>query len=569
MCHGHSLCDTERLKIRELLHMHRQLAILSLVTGIHTVQCSQSLEPPHLLISSAYEEKHQVSVIPTVCGFEPRCLLEEDPPHLHLLQLSHGIYSVDVPPGGIPEEALGDNTEALTADSPLLKPSQLAFGESEAEDLDTIQLLQTSRDLMLSPKASDSQPTALLGLQTNTSLIHWEPGVVHADAAQAREDQTYRNARALSANPQTMEHETELMVNTQAVKAVHSAPLDIAVALRDGSGVHHSMIDAIVPLFVVCFLVLLLLLFAVGVGKLGTWCFNVYRCSEESSLRAHVENMRRSPGLEVVDQLIEGGVYDCAIMRPLSSRQLIRLEARVEEAASGFCLFTPLTQQACVRFNSTVSGHVNGTSPPVPMSHHSASIDFIITLLDAPHVRIEIEGKDLSTFDMSAGRLTAKRTFDSAARHWQEFAMTYQIGGKAQPAARFRSENAVLEFQETAIGLGTSITIIGELQRNAFGTLLLRPAIQDADENVPPQNNEAWRTSWETPPQDSQDTKKASLRVDSRKPWLGKVWVSDDPTLLGASHKHAKYDPAAQKASRDCTSQISGGFVHLVSSGGP
>jgi len=266
VCHGHSLCDTERLKIRELLHMHRQLAILSLATGIHTVQCSQSLEPPHLLISSAYEEKHQVNVIPTVCGFEPRCLLEEDPPHLHLLQLSHGVYSVDVPPGGILKEALGDNIEALTADSPPLKPSQLAFGESEAEDLDTIQLLQTSRDLMLSPKASDSQPTALLGLQTNTSLIHWEPGVVHADAAQAREDQTYRNARALSANTQTMEHETELMVNTQAAKAVHSEPLDIAVALRDGSGVHHSMIDAIVPLFVVCFLVLLLLLFA-GSGQ--------------------------------------------------------------------------------------------------------------------------------------------------------------------------------------------------------------------------------------------------------------------------------------------------------------
>merc|ERR1719502_1332325 len=174
--------------------------------------------------------------------------------------------------------------------------------------------------------------------------------------------------------------------------------------------------DAAVPLLVVGFLVLLLLLFIVGAGRFSTWCFNLYRHSEENNLRKYVQNMRRSPGLEVVNQLIAGSVYDCAIMRPLASRQLIRLEAKVEEAASGFCLWTPLTQQACVRFAASVSRQLDGCSGSVPMANHCASIDFVISLLDAPHVRIEIEGIGLGTFDMSTGHTTAKRTFDSSAR---------------------------------------------------------------------------------------------------------------------------------------------------------
>merc|ERR1719502_134949 len=130
--------------------------------------------------------------------------------------------------------------------------------------------------------------------------------------------------------------------------------------------------DAAVPLLVVGFLVLLLLLFIVGAGRFSTWCFNLYRHSEENNLRKYIEGMRRCPGLEVVNQLVAGSVYDCAIMRPLTSKQLIRLEARVEEAASGFCLWTPLTQQACVRYSATVSRKTKAGNLPVPMSYQCA-----------------------------------------------------------------------------------------------------------------------------------------------------------------------------------------------------
>merc|ERR1719491_1588903 len=365
-----------------------------------------------------------------------------------------------------------------------------------------------------------------------------------------------------------VDRKAEAPVNVSTAKVTVSSPFDLVGGLGD-DGVRRALTNALVSMLIIGFLLVLLLLFMIGAGKLGRWCFSVYRYSEENSLREYVEGMKRSPGLEVVDKLIAGSLYDCAIMRPLTSRQLIRLEARVEEAASGFCLWTPLTQQACVRFTATTSRQMNGSDHAVPMSYHNASIDFVISLLDAPHVRIELEGSDLSTFDMSTGRMAAKRTFDSAARHWQEFAMTYQIGGKPQPAARFRSENAVLEFQETSIVIGTSITVIGELQRNAVGTLLLRPMLEDNSESPEPMKNEPWRTSWESP--DIRHPSSWTSLAKARKPWLGKVWVSDDPSLLGPSHKHAKYEPTAavkSKSSRGCSSQISEGFVHLISSSG-
>lgn len=508
-----------------------------------------------------------------------------------------------------------------------LKPSPLAFGESEAEDLSSMHyLLQTSRDVMplKKTKAADG-----ISLQTNSSVtktasLAAKSEVFDGLGRKVQDPKAFSVAappvgevsvelESATTAPQTHESaldsdavvgevksevdENNLMDNRDAQKHSASAkvqghpsmkveekvlpggnlnawwtsPLDVAVTWR-GAKLQRPLLDSLLVLLVVGFLVVILLLLMVGAGRFGRWCLDFYRYSEEKSLREHIEGMHRSPGLEVVNQLIAGSVYDCAIMRPLSSKQLIRLEARVEEAASGFCLWTPLSQQACVRFNATVSCQTKRSSLPVPMSYQCSSIDFVISLLDAPHVRIEIEGRDLSTFDMSAGRMNAKRTFDSAARHWQEFAMTHQIGGKKQPVSRFRSEHSVLEFQETAIVLGTSITVVGELQRNAVGTLLLRPSVDDLAEKPAQLSQEAWMTSWEST--DMKDTiSLASIRgslAACRKPWLGKVWVSDDPALLGASHKHAKYEPTETKSktSRDCSAQLADGLVNLISSGG-
>jgi hypothetical protein len=353
-------------------------------------------------------------------------------------------------------------------------------------------------------------------------------------------------------------HRKRVSIMQGPSNASFASPIDLAVALS--SPRETSLQDVLHALLAVGFSGVALLLIMLGASRLGKWCLSMYRYSEEKSIRGYIEGMRRSPGLEVVNQLIAGSVYDCAIMRPLASKQLIRLEARVEEAASGFCLWTPLSQQACVRFSCTVSQQAKDGSSSTPLSYQCSSIDFVISLLDAPHVRIEIEGGDLSTFDMITGRMSAKRTFDSAAKHWQDFAENHQIGGKMQSPSRFRSETSALEFQETAIVLGTSITVIGELQRNAVGTLLLRPSLDNASEDADESKPEPWRTSWES----TGIAVPRSLQL-ARTPWLGKVWVSDDPSLLGPKHKQSQSDSDfGGKSSRDCSLHLADGLNRVM-----
>jgi hypothetical protein len=222
-------------------------------------------------------------------------------------------------------------------------------------------------------------------------------------------------------------------------------------------------------------------------------------------------------GPEVVNQLAAAKVYECAITRPLSSKQLLRLEARVEEAISGFCLWSPLTKRTCVHFVATVSRHVGKRS--VPLAYKTAGTDFIVSLLDAPHVRVEIQNQDVSTFDMLIGHCNHKRTHGSASQEWKGFLESNPVQTKTwKPSTKFAPQSELV-FQETAILLGAKVTVLGELHRNSVGTLVLCPWSENSNEN----NSEASTEQCK----ESQD---AVART--QKPWLGKVWISDDPSLL-------------------------------------
>jgi hypothetical protein len=105
---------------------------------------------------------------------------------------------------------------------------------------------------------------------------------------------------------------------------------------------------------------------------------------------------------------------------------------------------------------------------------------FSICLTDAPHVHIEVAGKDVSLFDMSGGYLAESRSFASTPGHWQDFAQKHQavvLGGEGESAMRTAAcaEGAVMEFQECALLVGAVATFVGELVREAKGKLMLQP----------------------------------------------------------------------------------------------
>jgi hypothetical protein len=231
------------------------------------------------------------------------------------------------------------------------------------------------------------------------------------------------------------------------------------------------------------------------------------------NVRALVEGLWRSSAADVLQILPEtGGSYDCAFSKPLSSGKLVRLEAHVEGPLHGSPLTAPLSGKPCVVYAASVTvanSRQPHVAPALPLASSQAHVDFVVTLMDAPHVRIEIFGEEAALFDMRGGMLSQSMPLSQAPAHWQEFAEAHTHACAAGAVARQREgkdESApeqVMDFQEHALQVGTACTVVGELLRGPTGALSMRPlqllrsgkaASGEVGSN---DQKDAWRLSWE------------------------------------------------------------------------
>jgi hypothetical protein len=266
-----------------------------------------------------------------------------------------------------------------------------------------------------------------------------------------------------------------------------------------------------------------------------------------SPIGAQVEALQICDAAEVERRLPASGGYDCIFSKPLSSCELLRLEARIEGPVAGSAeLLSPLTNQACILYSAAVTRQLHDGIPPVPVAFASASVDFVISLKDAPHVLIHLRGEDVSVFDMGHGRSIERRTFGSAPDSWQDFILTHRAAAPGidwQTSSQLRSDSAVLDFQECALFTGVLATFVGELHRGADGTLSLRPLQND---NISTDTSgasrqrarltdttERWRTSWERG--GCEVSAHANMQHEAgeeSKAQFEKVLASDDTQLL-------------------------------------
>jgi len=273
------------------------------------------------------------------------------------------------------------------------------------------------------------------------------------------------------------------------------------------------------------------------------------------SIRSRVEDLPLCSASEVERRLPASGGYDCHFSKPLSSGTLMRLEAYIDGPSVGSAsLTTPLTGQACVLYSVSVSRQLHDGIRPAPVAFASGSIDFVISLKDAPHVRINLRAEELSLFDMRCGRRVERKAFASAPDKWQDFILKHRAGTEWQTGSQLRADGSCLEFQECALLCGALATFVGELHRGADGTLSLRPLqIESLDHDfsgTPPNSARArsaachsaalsGRTSWECDYEVDNVIDKSprapSVENDGSA-HFDKVMVSDDPLLLdGAS----------------------------------
>ena len=104
-----------------------------------------------------------------------RITRQDDTPNLQLLQVSHGIVHAAVDSEGGVEDVDADAGSSTLRDDMLLKPSTLAIGESEAEDSNSMHLLQTSRDVM--PATSKGEDTLVNKVNASPAIEASVPSV--------------------------------------------------------------------------------------------------------------------------------------------------------------------------------------------------------------------------------------------------------------------------------------------------------------------------------------------------------------------------------------------------------
>mmetsp|Transcript_154418 Transcript_154418/g.474602 ORF Transcript_154418/g.474602 Transcript_154418/m.474602 type:complete len:593 (-) Transcript_154418:33-1811(-) len=263
------------------------------------------------------------------------------------------------------------------------------------------------------------------------------------------------------------------------------------------------------------------------------------------SVRPHIEAMPVCPGSEVDRQLPASCGYDCALSKPVSSGRPLRLQAHVVGPLAGSALTAPLSQRACVHFTASVSEKASDRASPVPVASCTEGVGFLVSLVDAPDVRIEVCGQDISLFDVRGGRLRERQGFAAAPEHWQDFTLfhrTLQPVNECQASFLRSKDSPALDFEEHALLVGADVTLVGELLRDASGKLSLQPWPGELLQPIRPPSagREAWRTSWERNGDCEAGLPEQPPSTDSPQ---GCVFASDDPLLFHSPAQDVAPEP--------------------------
>ncbi|CAE7272480.1 GBA [Symbiodinium pilosum] len=242
------------------------------------------------------------------------------------------------------------------------------------------------------------------------------------------------------------------------------------------------------------------------------------------ALRSRIEALPVSAAAQVERLLPSAGGYDVTFSKPLSSRQLLRLEATIQCPGEAEPLLAPLTQRPCVLYTANASRKVHG-GMPLPVAFASQHTDFVVTLRGTPRVDIRVAGSEVNLFATKECEFAEVLPFPCAPDHWQDFVSAHLSSAGTGSSDNHAMENGLrakgtaVEFHECCLVTGATVTLIGELMRSASGELTLQPLSQE---------QVSWkRPSWERPGLGAETDDPLEL-LEART----HVLISDDPTLL-------------------------------------
>lgn len=220
--------------------------------------------------------------------------------------------------------------------------------------------------------------------------------------------------------------------------------------------------------------VALLLAAAVSLGARGG-----ASTSTEDKLQHEVQKLQVMRATDLQSMFSVASSSHPLIGQPLSPGILMRIQGRVASGPGG-PLRSPFSARPCVVYSASVSrGRHDGVQPP-PLSYDSRGADFELQLPDSSNLSMMVCGHDVSLFGMSAGLQANELAFAGAPESWRRFVLDNLVP-TASATAHFDScsdlsaAGGPLQFRECALLVGSEVTCIGEVVRDASGRLRLQP----------------------------------------------------------------------------------------------
>jgi hypothetical protein len=195
------------------------------------------------------------------------------------------------------------------------------------------------------------------------------------------------------------------------------------------------------------------------------------------SVRQHAEAMKVTHSSDIVSTFGEEDAVQAG-----SPGMCVRIQGKIV-ATPQSVMSAPFSGRSCVMYSASVAhGRLDGVHQP-PVAYHSANSDFVVELADDPEVKVTVHGQDVALFDMVQGSCAQEYMFVDAPEAWQAFTLAHTVGRTSSDAPCGASSQVdfgvasarELEFCESALPVGATVTCLGEVVRDRLGGLNLLP----------------------------------------------------------------------------------------------
>lgn len=193
--------------------------------------------------------------------------------------------------------------------------------------------------------------------------------------------------------------------------------------------------------------------------------------SQNSDVRSFVQQVVVASSLDLETDKSPSGSSGNVLAKAVSSGRPVRLEVKIEGAFDRSLMHTPLTQKSCVMYSAMAK--CQGES--IAIANDARQSDFIVSLVDAPWIKVLVSCVDVLCFDMQNGLWRHSENLVSAPEVLKAFVVANMNPDCLAESPSSENDAKKIDFEECSLLVGSIVTLVGKLCQSPSGQMILQP----------------------------------------------------------------------------------------------